>query len=237
MRTHLVALLSLAAACRTESISEVETRDITANITATGSGTGSTNVAATFRKGNSLTFLQLTSDDDVKVTQGGTTTELTEFSLLGVVSYSASVPVDAEGTQFTVALTRKKDSGAPSSVATLPGAFTIDALTGSFSRAAAGPTIRWSSAVGADPMTLSIEGPCIDNFSANLASGATDYTVAANALKKKMASTTDGGTAVPDSCTVTAQIARERAGTRDPGYGGGTVLGIQRRSVDFTTAP
>src|SRR5262245_45783114 len=114
MRTHsLCAALLLGAACRTESISEFETKQVTANITAVSAGTGSTEVAATFRKGASLTFLQLTADDDVKVTTGSTTVDLREHSLLGVVTYTASVPVDAQGTPFTVALTRAKDSGAP----------------------------------------------------------------------------------------------------------------------------
>jgi len=235
MRTHHFAALLLAAACRTESISEYSTSEITANISATATGTGSTNVAATFRKGSSLTFLQLTADDSVKVTQGGTTTPLKETSLLGVVTYSASVPVDAQGTQFTVALERKKDSGAPASVATLPDAFTVDPLTGQFPRSAAGPTIRWAPG-GSDPMKLSITGPCIDNFSAELTAGATDYTVAANALKKRSTTTADGGTVV-DSCTATAQLERERAGVRDPAYAAGSVTGVQRRTVQFTTAP
>ncbi len=236
MRKHLIAAVLLVMACRTESISEYATNEITANIGATSTGTGSTNVSATFRKGQSLTFLQLTADDDVKVTTGGTTTALKETSLLGVVTYSASVPVDAEGTQFTVALTRKKDSGAPSSVATLPNAFTVNALTGQFSRAAAGPTLKWSNA-GTDPMKLQISGSCIDTFEANLTSGSTEYTVAANALKKRSASSADGGTQIPDSCSATAQIDRERDGTRDPAYAAGTVTAIQRRTVDFTTAP
>jgi hypothetical protein len=152
MRTLLCAIVVLAAACRTESLSTVETKDVHANIGATARGTGSSSVNATFRKGAaSLTFLQLTADDDVKVAAGSTTADLKETSLLGVVTYSASVPVDAEGTQFTVSLARGKGTSAPSTVVTLPNAFTLDPLTGSFPRASSGPTIRWSNA-GTDPM-------------------------------------------------------------------------------------
>jgi hypothetical protein len=226
------------ASCKTESISDLSTKEVTADITATATGSGSTNVNATFRKGAiSLTFIQLTADDSVKVTSGSQNAQLKEFSLLGLVSYSASVPVDADGTQFTVALERKKDSGAPSSIATLPEAFTVTALSGSFSRAQSGPHLQWSNA-GSDPMTLSIKGDCIQDFIASVTSGATDYTVAANALKKKTGSgTADGGTSVPDDCTVTANVDRSRPGTLDTGYAGGTIAGIQRRSVTFTSTP
>jgi hypothetical protein len=238
MRTPLFcALLVLAAACRTESASEFETKQITANITAKATGSGSTDVSATFRKGSALlTFLQLTSDDEVKVTSGSQSAELKEFSLLGVVTYSASLPIDAQGTSFTVSLARKKDSGAPSSVATLPEAFTVDPLTGSFSRAAAGPTIRWSNA-GSDPMKLSISGSCIDELDADLSSGATEYAVAAGAIKKRMQTGADGGTQIPDNCSVNAVVRRERAGMLDTGFAGGTAVGVQERSVSFTTTP
>jgi hypothetical protein len=221
--------------CRTESISDFGTNEVTANITALAAGTGSTTVSATFRKGASLTFLQLSSDDSVMVTAGTNSQKLSETSLLGVVTYSTSVPLDAEGTAFTVALQRKKDSGAPSSVATLPQAFDLTVPSGSFSRADAGPTLGWSNA-GSDPMQLQISGGCIDLLEATLTSGATQYTVAAGALKKR-SGLADGGSEVPDSCVATAQVDREHAGALDPGYAGGTSSGIQRRTVSFTTAP
>src|SRR5207244_1356489 len=103
----------------------------------------STAVSATFRKGaTSLTFLQLTADDKVTASAGAQSQDLKELSLLGVVTYSASLPVDADGTEVTVALARKKDSGAPSSLATLPNAFTVDPLSGTFSRGTAGPMLH-----------------------------------------------------------------------------------------------
>ncbi|MBK7865383.1 MAG: hypothetical protein IPJ65_43660 [Archangiaceae bacterium] len=224
--------------CRTESLSAVETKDVTAGISALTRGDGSTEVSATFRKGaTSLTFLQLTVDDTLTATTGTTTREMSELSLLGVVSYSASFDVDAEGTQFKVSLQRMKDSGAPSSVATLPAAFTVTPLGGSFSRAASGPKVEWSNA-GSDPMELSITGDCITQLDAQLPSGAVDYTVAAGALKKRAATTADGGMVqIPDSCTATATVSRNKAGQLDPGYGSGGVVGIQRRTATFTTAP
>jgi hypothetical protein len=42
---------------------------------------------------------------------------------------------------------------------------------------------------------------------------------------------------VPDSCTATVNVERNRAGTLDPAYGGGTAVGTQERSVTFTTVP
>jgi hypothetical protein len=236
MRSTRFAVAALAlAACKTESISEVATNEVTANITATTLGDGGTDVNATFRKGAaSLTFLQLTSDDSVSATTGSTTQKLTELSLLGVVTYGSHFSADAEGTTFTVALTRKKDDGAPNSTATLPTAFEMTPLTGTYSRADAGPNIEWSNA-GTDPMSLRISGPCIDPLTPTLSSGTTSYQVAAGALKKRMQ--TDGGAVVADDCVATAELSRSRAGTLDTGYANGSISGIQRRSVSFTTAP
>ena len=231
-------LLFAAASCHTESLSDFATSAVTASITALTKGDGSTNVTATLREGpTSLTFLQLTSDDALAVTSG-TTQRMTELSLLGVVSYSASMPLDAEGTTFTVALTRKKDSGAPHSVMTLPAGFTLASLaSASYSRADAGPTVGWSPA-SSQPMELSFSGNCIDDFSDSAPASSASYSLPAGALHKRTAQATpDGGQAVPDTCAVTVDVDRVLSGTLDPGYAGGDASGIQRRSASFQSGP
>src|SRR6185295_15699325 len=115
-------------------------------------------------------------------------------------------------------------------------AFDMTPLGGSYSRADAGPDIVWSNA-GTDPMTLRISGTCIEPLTPTLASGATSYPVAAGALKKRTTTSADGGTAVADECVATAELSRTRAGTLDVGYANGSIAGIQRRSVSFTTVP
>lgn len=233
MRKPLVLIAIMA--CSTESASNLATSGIYADISATASGSGSTNVGATFRTGPlSLTFIQLTSDDSLTVSSGTTTKTLSEASLLGVVTYSASVPVDAAGSQFTVSLQRKKDSGAPSSVATLPPAFTLTPLSGTFSRADAGPTLDWAPG-SAEAMSLKITGSCINDFSVNLPANTTTYSVAAGALQLRMSP--DGGAAAGSNCDATAQVDRTLTGSLDKGFGGGSVLGIQRRTTTFGTAP
>jgi hypothetical protein len=235
---HRLSYLALAVlfACQTESASDFATSAINADISATATGNGSTTVGATFRKGPlSLTFLELTSDDTLQVTSGTTTKTLSETSLLGLVTYSASVPVDTDGAMFTVSLQRKKDSGAPSSVATLPPAFTLTQVSGTFSRADAGPSFDWSPASDLSSQ-LTITGNCINDFSVALPANATSYSVAAGALTKR-APASDGGTQIPDDCDATAQVDHSLTGSLDKGYGGGSVVGIQRRTTTFGTAP
>jgi hypothetical protein len=229
------ALVLVAMSCQTESASTLATAKIVADISATATGTGQTNVAATFRTGElTLTFIELTTDDVLQAKTGTTTQTLSELSLLGVTTYGTTMPVDADGTAFTVSLTRQKDSGAPSSIATLPPAFTVTPLTGSFSRAASGPTLAWSPAA-ADSMSVLITGSCIDDVTESIPANATSLAIAAGTLKKR--TVVDGGTPPDDDCDATAAISRNRPGTLDPGYGNGTVVGTQARSVTFSTTP
>jgi hypothetical protein len=229
------ALVFVAMGCQTESASDLTTSQIVADISATATGSGQTNVNATFRTGElTLTFIELTSDDVLQAKTGTTTQTLSQFSLLGVTTYGTTMPVDADGTSFTVSLTRKKDSGAPSSVATLPPAFTVSPVSGTFSRADAGPTFDWSPAA-ADPMSLLITGSCIDDVSESIPANATSFAIAAGTLKKR--TVVDGGTPPGDDCDATAAISRNRPGTLDPAYGNGTIVGTQARSVTFSTVP
>jgi hypothetical protein len=228
-------LLFSLLACQTESASDFTTSEITADISAVATGSGSTTVGATFRKGAlSLTFIELTSDDTLTVTSGSSSKTLSELSLLGLVTYSASMPVDAAGTQFTVALARKKDSGAPSSVATLPPAFTLTQTSGTFSRADAGPTFDWTPG-STEPMNLLISGNCINDLAVQLPANSTMYSVAAGALSVK--TSPDGGTPGGTTCDATATVDRNLTGSLDKGYGGGSVIGTQRRTTTFGTAP
>jgi hypothetical protein len=87
-------------------------------------------------------------------------------------------------------------------------------------------------------MHVIVSGSCIDDLKSDLPAGATTFTFAAGAIKKKASSgTVDGGTAVPDNCEASALINRTLAGTLDKGYANGSVQGIQSRSVTFTTVP
>jgi hypothetical protein len=229
------AVVAMFFGCQTVSASDFKTSEITANMSATSTGDGTTTVNATFRKGAiSLTFIELTSDDTLTATSGQTTKTLSETSLLGLVTYSANLPVDGEGTQFIVSLARKKDSGAPSSVATLPTAFTLEPVSGTFSRADAGPTFNWSPG-GTDTMTLSISGDCIDTYATTLPDSATTYALSAGVLHKR--TNPDGGTAVGDNCDATATLDRTKNGTLDSAFAGGSMQGVQRRTATFGTAP
>jgi len=233
MNRFLAALFTLLtlAGCSTRSLSEYATSGVNATLAALDTG-GTTTVSMTLNDpSSSLIFLQLTSDDSLEATDGTASQPLGESSELGYVSYSAAFLVD-QGT-FTVTLKRKKDAGAPNSVVTLPPAFTLTPPSSTTQSRAMPMSFTWTPA-SADPMTVTFAGSCLQSFTSNIPTGSTQFTLPAGGLQKAAAS---GNQTVPDSCSATATVTRERAGTLDPAFHGGAANAGQVRAFDFTTAP
>jgi hypothetical protein len=230
----LVLVAAGSMACSTKSASDYSTSQLWADVTATASGSGSTYLNATFRESAaSLTFIQLTTDDKLTATTGVTSQTMVEASLLGAVGYSTSFNTNVGGTQFTVALARTKDTGAPASVITLPEPFDLAAPGATSISRQQDLALTWLSNLSEDPMTVTVTGTCLETFRADVPFQVLGYTIAANALRKRTpASASD---TVPDSCTATAIVSRTRLGTLDAHYKGGTSTGRQERTFSFTS--
>jgi hypothetical protein len=223
---------SLVAGCAKIASNDVKTSGMTADITAVADGNGTTSIGATLYVGDpaNLDFVMVDSPDTL-FAEFGTEQQAMALNELGnIVSYSASFGDDTEGDQFTVDFSRASgDVSAPSSVATLPTEFTLDAPPTSASRAT-DLVVTWTSADDPNPMQWNASGGCIDSASGAITVGASTLTISANTLIQ-------AGSAAPTSCTVTVTIQRNEMGTLDPAFGGGGVVGIQQRSFELTSNP
>lgn len=223
----------LFAGCSTVDSSDILTSGMHAELTATTAGEGTTQVTAILYLGDpiNLNFVDLTGDDELIVSHGSQTKEMTETILLNIVSHRTSFPTDAEGEQFEIDLQRTVDNGAPSSIATLPAKFMLSGPTAPTSRAAV-IALTWTPASSGDAMSWQATGDCIDNAIGTIAGDTGSFSVPANSLHKKMSA------GVADSCMVTLSVSRTRTGVLDPGYGkGGHVRGVQSRTVSVTSNP
>ena len=230
---RLVLLLAALGACTTTESSDVFTSGIYASITAEAKGDGKTDVGATLYVGNplGLNFVQLSGDDRLIAIQGNTSRPMVEAMLLNVVSHHAEFATDAAGTEFEVVFDRQIDDGAPTSIATLPAKFDITGGAGAQSRSSTF-AVSWSPSGSTDLMSWQVHGDCIEDESAPITGDTGSVLVPAGVLKKRM------GNNIADQCDVTFTIKRSKPGLLDPGYGkGGTIFGIQTRSVIITSTP
>jgi hypothetical protein len=228
-----LVLVVLCAGCSTVDSSDILTSGIHAELSATSSGDGTTDVQAVLYLGNpiNLDFVDLTGDDELFAIHGTQQKRMSELILLNIVSHHASFPVDAEGEQFEIDFRRTVDNGAPSSTAVLPAKFTLTGPTTATSRAAA-IALTWSPANSGDRMSWQANGDCIDVATGPITGDPGSFSVPANSLKKRM------GDTVVDSCNVTVSVRRSREGDVDPAYGkGGYIAGTQVRTVTVMSTP
>lgn len=232
MKKLVLLVLVFGACAKTESDS-ILTSGMHASIAAVSDGS-TTKVTTTLFQGQplQLIFIELTGDDQLIAWHGEESKVMTETELLNVVGHHATFAAGAEGDEFEVELRRTVDDGAPSSIATLPAAFTMDPPPASASRGG-DLTLTWSPGGSTDRMEWSADGDCIEPSSGTITADAGTITIAAGAIQKRM-----NQQQVPDSCIATLHVDRKREGSVDPAYGkGGTFFGIQRRTVTFTTTP
>lgn len=236
-----LAVLGFAAgslwllACENVESEDVMTSGVYADISATADGTGSTLVKTSLRVGGGMsnTYLELMGDDKLTAFQDTTEKLMGVKKLLGAVWYEASFDVDAADTPFKVAFTRSVDDGAPESTMTLPAPFalTAPAANTEFSRASADITVTWDASGTSDKMHLTADGECIQIWSKELDGDAGTAVIphAEIVAHEQQEATT---------CEITLTLGRRRTGDLDANYGeGGTVLGIQQRTVKVKSAP
>jgi hypothetical protein len=89
-------------------------------------------------------------------------------------------------------------------------------------------SIQWTNTGGVDAMSFSVDAPCLQYYSDNIANDNGTFTIPANTLMVVGSANT--------ACTATVTVHRSRDGELDPNYGeGGTIGAEQRRSVQFQT--
>lgn len=232
-----VAGFAAAAAvlgCTDLQSSKLQTSGMTASLSVTANGAGSTTASAELNVDTNLTdFVELTPGDTLSATTGSQTEAMSESKLLGIVDYTASFTgADKEGTAYTIALKRAEpNKSAPSSTCTIPAPFDITAPTASASASrAADLVVTYGPSGLKDPVTYSLRGDCIDSTTGGTVdSDSGMVTIAKNTIKQPMNATAN--------CQVTLTITRSRAGTLDSAYGGGSIQGRQVREVTFTSTP
>lgn len=235
-RTMVVIAVAAATlqGCSNVESEDVATSGVNAQIRATADGSGSTQVRATLRVGGgtSNTFLDLSGDDVLEASYDQSAQAMSREELLGAISYVTSFPVEAEGSEFVVALLRSVDDGAPDSRATLPAPFAISAPAAeSVHSRGADVSLVWSPSGAADPMTWIANGPCVQARSGVVAGDPGTLTLPAGTF---VAHENQTG----ETCTVEVTLTRSRTGILDPGYGeGGEVRGEQVRRLQILSAP
>jgi len=169
------------------------------------------------------------------VTAGGQSQTMSQTNFLGTVSYEANFTgLDANGTQYTIALNRTSDVSAPSSTCVMPSPFNITAPTanGTFSRANADIMVTYDTTGTMDQMTWSAGGDCVrGEVGGSVAPDSGSFTVAKGSLVPI-------NPPVSTTCQAHITLTRSRPGQLDSHYGsGGSITAQQVRTVTFNSAP
>jgi len=232
MRFAILVVAAAAAACQPVNSDSIKTSGMYANFLADADGNGSTLVTARLKVGGALsnTVVDLMTGDKLSATSDAATQNMVKGpAALGDIYYAATFTGDAEGKSFTVALSRDNDTSAPNSTATLPAPFVLAPLAKtSFSRTEA-ITVSWSPTT-ADKIAVAFAGGCIRGLVKGNLTG-DSLVVSAGELQPIKDHENE-------SCGVVIAVARDRAGTVDPAYGGGgTFVGRHHRTASFQSTP
>jgi hypothetical protein len=232
----LAALGCLACAgCTDISSSDLKTQGMTAHFAITADGTGATTSTAILNVDTNATdFVQLVSGDALVTNVATQSAPMSATNVGGIITYTAGFTgQDAAGTQYTVAFNRAAgNTSAPSSTVAIPQPFTLQSLSAqTFSRANDSITVSYGAAGQADAMSWSISGNCLNILAGtNLSGDPGTFVIAKGALVSSAA----GGN---QNCQATLTVSRTRLGTLDPSFGGGSISGIQQRTLTFTSTP
>ena len=245
MRLSLVSAALLLAACEHVESSDIRTSGIFADLDVIARGDGESSVSAALRVGGSLsnTYLELIDGDRLIAHQGEDEEEMDEHSFpLGPVTYDASFDVDAENTPFRIEFAREphdeaekecRGGSAPNSFATLPAPFTIDGPSGdqTFSRSGDDIEITWSPNGFRDAMSWRLSGSCVQAESGEISGDPGRVTIPRGRLRPI-------ANREAETCSISVEIVRARAGAVDPAYGeGGRFNAGQIRTIGLKSAP
>jgi hypothetical protein len=245
MRYTSLSLALLLFGCERVESTDVRTSGIYADLDVVARGDGDSTVSASLRVGGprSNTYLELVEGDALTAHQGEDETEMDEHSFpLGPVTYDARFEVDDENTPFRIEFAREahdeveencRGGGAPNSFATLPAPFALDGpgADQTFSRADADIEITWSPNGFRDAMTWTVSGSCIHTESGDISGDPGRVSIERGRLRAL-----DNRQA--ETCSMTVELVRTRAGAVDPAYGeGGSFSARQVRAISLRSAP
>lgn len=211
-----------ASACTDVGSGSLLTSGMSAVISGEADGSGETEISVVLRAGGiaSNTFVELEGDDELTVTSGSESAALSKRSLGVLHSYVATLPVDAEDSVFTVALSRTVDDGAPNSTFELPAPIEGGTVGATLSDQE-DLSVTWTAAQDGDEMEIVVNGECIVVYAKEL-DGDPGSTVIPHE------DITPVGDEPGVSCEVDVTLRRVRGGQLDAGYGeGGIVQGAQ----------
>ena len=233
----VVSGVVLIAGCTSLQSSNLKTSGMSAYLRVIGDGTGQTNASAQFNVDNNATdFVDLSSGDSAVAQAGGQTQTMSRNDVLGAITYQSTFSgLDAEGTQYTIALNRASDVSAPSSTVSMPHPFNITAPTSSasFSRTKDAITVTYDNSGSSDQLSWSSNGNCVGG----LPGGTVSPDSGSFTIPKGTIVSTDASQA-SQTCQVTLSLTRVRQGQLDSHYGsGGSIAAEHVRTVTFTSTP
>lgn len=237
IRMGLLAGMSIAAvACTDVKSEEVTTAGMYLDYTVVtqGEGTGS-DVSTLLRVGGvtSTTYVDLSEGDQLSVAVNDEEAVLNQVSLGVVHSYVQRFVADTEGSEFALSFDRADQTGAPSSIATLPAPFevTLPEENATFSRSndAGEIVVTWDNASD-DRVNISVHGDCFASYFALDEADAGTHVIPLSYFKENEYDSVS-------SCTGEVSIERSRTGSVDAEFGGGKSRGIQLRTVSVQIDP
>lgn len=236
MRRFAALLPALAlVACESVDSEAIRTDAMYADIRVEADGSGAATVSTILRVGGvtSNTFVELAGGDQLRAKAGEDTTVLSEQSFWEMHSYSAELPLDAEGTEYVVSFERTIDASAPASAVTMPAPFDLGGADpgATFSRAADPITITWEPAEAGDDMIVEVDSDCTVHETFAVQGDPGTFTLEPGDL-------TAWDSMADSTCSAEISVQRVRAGDLDPAYGeGGTIRAVQLRIVEVRLAP
>jgi hypothetical protein len=229
MKLALTITALSATACTIDSTT-VDTSQASATLQARANGDHATSLDAMLSVGNST--VELVGDDHLVATFEGRDLEMVREDGAFASIYATSFRSDRGGDQFVIKLMRG-DRADATSILTLPPPFEIAPLAETASRAQ-DLAVRWSAQGRAEPtdtMRWSLSGSCVESAQASIPAQSIGVDLPAGTLVKQV------GPDIPDTCTVTIGVVREREGQLDARYDGGRASATQHRSITFTSTP
>jgi len=230
----LVAMVAIA--CSDVKSAEVTTAGMYLDYTVVtqGEGTG-TDVSTILRVGGgtSTTYVDLSDGDQLVVSVADEELVLNQVSLGVVHSYTERFVADTEGSEFVLRFDRADQTGAESSIASLPSPFliTLPAESASFSRSneTGELVVEWDNQ-GDELISVSVTGDCFSSYNSTYEADTGTHTIPLSYFK-------DNEYDAVSSCSAEVQVERSRTGTVDAAFGGGNSQGIQVRTVQVQIEP
>ena len=222
--------LFLGGCTETVDSTNIKTPGIAATIVATADSDTSTTVVATLQVGgpSSNTYVNLEAGDQIFATNG---TDRKAMQADGEGVYVATFATAVEDADFAVDLQRTVEADAPANSGTLPAPLALTVGASAVSRDA-DITFTWTPSGSKDNVSLKLSGSCIFTKTIDVPGDTGTHTVSGGTLQPTNSNMPG------DSCDVTVDIQRSRAGTTDPGFDTeSTFMLHQKRSGTFTSTP